>query len=147
MFMPPATLDEVIARVGDRRILGEDGCWYFRGSHNAKGYPSLCLGRKRPARGVYVPLHRLVCSVTHGLPLDGDWHTLHSCDHNGCWRPEHLRPGDDDENQRDRWPVLLKDHHDEVVGMRQDGATLKEIAARFGVQHPAVSRYLTRTRG
>jgi hypothetical protein len=145
-----STLDEVIAKVGDRRILGEDGCWYFRGGHTRQGYPTLCVdarkvvdGRRHVAK--YVGLHRLVVAVTHGLDLRGDWQARHRCNHMGCWNPYDLRPGTNDDNLRDAGMRLIKDHHEFVVAAVAEGRTHTEIAAEIGAKRAGVAGYCRRT--
>jgi hypothetical protein len=144
------TMDQLIEKIGDRRVVTETGCWEFRGAHEAKGYPSLYIEpkSKRPRRGhVFKKLHRLSCAVANGLDYDDhSWDTRHLCPsgaNKGCWNPEHLRPGTNDDNVRDRGSILIKDHHDTVVRMRRAGATGPQIAAAIGVgSNPRVYHYL-----
>jgi hypothetical protein len=138
------TVEELVARVGERRVVDGD-CWLYRGRHTAKGYPQ--MNRKKVSRS-YVrvwTLHRLACAVSRGLDYDDpSWHALHTCNRPGCWNPDHVRPGDNDQNLRDAGRVLVKDHHEYVMAARARGDRLVDIAAAIGVQHPAVCKYLRR---
>lgn len=140
----------LIARVGERRVITPTGCWLFNGAHNWKGYPSLYVGPKnRPRR--YRQLHRLACSIEHGLDFDDhSWDTLHSCpggDNPGCWNPAHLRAGTNIDNQHDKHPVLLVDVADQIDAMIRDGFGSSAIARAVGLKPCSISNYKAGRRG
>lgn len=144
-------LDDLIARVGDRRIITDTGCWLFDGAHSVKGYPTLYVGPKSHPRR-YRNLHRLACAIANGLEYEGEWHALHRCpdgDNPGCWNPAHLRPGTNDDNQRDkqRNGVLLKDVAPQIDQMLKDGVGTSQIARTVGLSPYAISNYKAGRRG
>jgi hypothetical protein len=73
-----------------------DGCWYWTGATNNKGYPQLRVD------GRLVLAHRLAFELYNG-PIPPGQCALHSCDHGpqGCVNPAHLWLGTRSENTED----------------------------------------------
>ena len=78
---------EIISLVRERSVLGETGCWEWKGSFNGTQYPILSgLGRNRS----YL-LHRVVLETKIGRPL-GKEQAHHVCANRKCVNPDHLQP-------------------------------------------------------
>lgn len=138
------------ARMMERTTETETGCVVFTGYRNRKGYSSVrCDGRNEMG-------HRLAYEVMVG-PIPDGMFVCHRCDNPPCVNPEHLFVGSPAENSADmvakgRSPRqrgeasgkarLTDDDVREMADLRREGVPLKDIAARFGVSGPHVSRIL-----
>lgn len=72
------------------------GCWDWTGSPAKGGYGKLKVN------GRVVAAHRLALQSRLVRPLSRDEQALHWCDRPCCVRPDHLRPGDQVENEADK---------------------------------------------
>jgi hypothetical protein len=145
-----ATVAEKLAAYVDRSA-GPDACWPWTRGRSTDGY-----GRLYPPRGaVAIAAHRAAFEQANG-PIAAGREVLHSCDNPPCCNPAHLRVGTHAENMAemsDRGrascgvanPRAKMTDADvaEARRMKAEGALNREIAARFGVSQPYVSR-LTR---
>lgn len=111
----------------------ESGCWEFKGPRDAAGY-----GRTARESGDYLA-HRMSYTQNIG-PIPDELHVLHSCDNPPCINPDHLRVGSHQENMQDkvgrgrvRPKRLSENEKKEILRLRKEGATAKEIAVEFGV--------------
>lgn len=79
---------DLLSRIFDNCTINGE-CWEAAGTRHPQGY--VYLTAKNTQRINYV--HRYVCHLYHGLPLD---HTTHHCHHvcanKACCRPSHLTP-------------------------------------------------------
>ncbi len=119
-------------------------CWKWKAAPNSSGYGRLAV------RGVRHYAHRLSYSIHHGAVPDGKF-VCHHCDNRVCVNPHHLFAGTHTDNMRDMWAKGRGDRvkrprgerngtsklsEGDVVAMRRDrseGATLSDLARRFGV--------------
>lgn len=88
--------DALFRRLEGRKQVTETGCWEFTG-HLVNGYGYLRW------QGATIGIHRLVASAVHGMDLRNP--TLvarHKCDNPPCFNPDHIEPGTQLDNQRDR---------------------------------------------
>lgn len=111
---------------------GQDGCWEYPRTAGQR-YGS-CAGRRA---------HRAAYMIASGVD-PGDLQVCHSCDNPPCCNPAHLFLGSAKENYEDS---RSKDRHsrgergrhklttDQILKIRADRRSLKEIAADFGI-HP-----------
>ena len=74
----------------------ENGCWLWLGAKNQKGYGRVCF------RGKVESAHRIVYQELNGNITDG-LQVLHTCNNPSCVNPDHLRLGNNSENQYDRY--------------------------------------------
>ncbi len=140
----PEWFDRFVARIAIREP-GE--CWHWTGGAGRDGYGRIAIDR-RP-RGA----HRVSLELATGKPL-GDLHALHSCDRPGCVNPAHLRAGTHKDNMAERsekgrgsrqqgekhgMSKLTAEKVREIRRLRGE-VTQKEVARRFGVTVPMISR-------
>lgn len=78
----------------DRR--DPEGCWPWTGCTNRDGYGVSSIMKRK------VLAHRVVLEDALGRTLSPGECALHSCDNPPCCNPEHLTPGTQRENLRDR---------------------------------------------
>ncbi len=135
------------------RSAGPDGCWLWTASKRPTGYGQFNAGAPALA-------HRVAWELTNG-PVPSGKHAgttcvCHRCDVPACVNPAHLFLGSQAENLRD---MAAKGRHArgetngaaklsaaQVAGMRADraaGMPQAELAAKYGVSQPAVSRIVT----
>jgi DNA-binding CsgD family transcriptional regulator len=122
-------------------------CWEWRGHRDRGGYGSFSIdGKERIA-------HRVAWRETRGYIPDG-LHVCHHCDNRGCVRPSHLFLGTRSDNMRDmvqkgrnRPPDNRGERHglhklteSAIQEIRSASGTQREIAERFGITQPTVSR-------
>ena len=133
-------------------------CWLWTGARSSDGYGNMGIDRRNYGA------HRVSAHLALGLPLRGDGGrgpmVLHSCDNPPCVNPAHLRVGTAAENNqdtRDRGRVRLDpprgiDHcfaklTPEIIASARvawgGGATLKELAAEYGVNTISLYNALT----
>lgn len=82
------------ARFWDRVDRAGD-CWVWTGSTNKNGYGWFWWNGKNQRS------HRVAWELTHG-PIESDVKVLHTCDNPTCVNPDHLYPGTDADNMRDK---------------------------------------------
>lgn len=92
-------------RFQSRLVLGEQGCWFYQGAKNRKGYGNVRWdGRTRL-------LHRVVWERVHG-PVPSGLVLHHVCRQRACCNPAHLQPVPNAENRLlDRHPLCQKGLH------------------------------------
>lgn len=114
-----------------------NGCWNWTRSTN-RGYGVVnYMGRTWGA-------HRVAYELKKG-PIPDGLSVCHSCDNPGCINPDHLFAGTHKRNMQDMFEkgrngsVKLADS--QVVALLRDyinGASIKEIAARYGISAQSV---------
>lgn len=130
--------------------IDQNGCWIWRGcSIGRYGYGSLKINRKP----VYA--HRYSWEIHNG-PIPDGLCVCHKCDVAKCVNPDHLFLGTHADNMADRNikgravgglknPMRGIDHprakltEKQVLSIREDKRTLREIAAEYGVCHSVVN--------
>jgi hypothetical protein len=126
------------------KVLVTDCCWLWtRARFPGTGYGAFWRG------GKLHKAHRIAYELTFGPPPVG-LDVMHICDVRHCVRPDHIRPGSRQENQRD---MVAKGRHDphggrskltreQVVAIRwlreYEGRTLENLATLFGVGWTAI---------
>jgi hypothetical protein len=147
--MDGATLADKLEAYADRSG-GPDSCWPWTRGRSTDGY-----GRVYPPKGRQaVPAHRVAFELAGGTVEPGE-EILHSCDNPPCVNPAHLRRGSHAENMaemagrgrsaagsRNPRTKLSSDQVEEVRQMARSGLLQRDIAARFGVSRPFVSRLI-----
>lgn len=127
------------------QILSESGCWIWTGSVSGKGY-----GRFK-INGKWHAAHRVSFEI-HNLARAGSKFVCHTCDVRCCVNPDHLWLGTHAENMRDmakkgRWHgdfgrrvngrTILSES--DVLAIRKDNRTHREICADYGVSRATIS--------
>lgn len=75
------------------RVDSKTGCWTWIGTTAKSGYGVMRIDAK------VVTAHRISYALHKGDPTG--FHVLHSCDNRLCVNPDHLRLGDDADNNKD----------------------------------------------
>lgn len=137
--------------------LGPDECWPWTGYADRHGYGRISVGLDVNGRAVQVPASRAAWMLVNDRFLPSDVLIRHSCDNPPCCNPAHLEVGTHADNNRDMvergraiyvqgeriaQAKLTEDEVREIVTMRGEGRTLKEIAAHFGVHFGTVQLIL-----
>jgi len=130
-------------RLHDRKVVTPEGCWLWTGSLS-NGYGNINL------HGKTVKVHRLAYRTWVG-ELKDEEDILHSCDNPACFRPKHLRIGDDAENALDK---VTRGRHpgvkltvSDVVDIRWVigiGAVQRKVAKEYGVSASVICEIYTR---
>lgn len=122
-----------------------DDCLIWPFSRTSQGYSQI------RRNGSPTAAHRYVCELSHGQAPSADHEVAHSCGNRPCVNPKHLRWATSKENNADK--ILHGTHNrGERCGssklteaqareiLRLKGkASVRVIAARFGVSEPTVS--------
>lgn len=153
--MDGVTLAEKLAAYADRSG-GPDACWPWSRGMDTNGYGVVAVPpADRDGGRTQEKASRAAWRVHHGRTIPPGYEILHVCDNPPCVNPAHLRLGTHAENMADmaakrRSPwgersarLKLTDADvAEARQMRADGALHREIAERFGVSLPYVSRLM-----
>lgn len=122
-----------------------DGCWTWKGYKRPSGYGEAYFGSKPNRERILA--HRLAYEVEYGDA--GDRLVCHSCDNPSCVNPRHLFLGTIQDNMDDRnakgrqargernAPSKLTEA--QVLAIRADTRTNREVALQYGVQENTVS--------
>lgn len=118
----------------------DDECWEWTASRTEHGYGRINVG------GRIEKAPRVAWLVTYGDP--GGLLVCHRCDNPPCCNPAHLFLGTVADNNADKiakgrsnrgerhgQAILTAEKVRAMRDLREDGATFKEIARRFGVHH------------
>lgn len=133
-------------------VCGANECWLWKGS-KARGYGRISLSDR--GRGA-AQAHRISWEIHYGSIPDG-LYVCHKCDVRACVNPNHLFLGTPKDNQQDmvrKGRCAMGETHpqtkfkkDDIIKIRKLYATGKftqrEIARRFEVKRPAISRILS----
>ncbi len=127
-----------------------DACWAWTGARDHADYGSIKVDGKR------VGSHRVAWTLECG-PIPDGIGVLHKCDVPSCVRPSHLFLGTHQENMGDRnakrrqatgadhgRAKLDDDAVREIRAAAAQGESRRNIAKRFGVAHPVISRIVWR---
>lgn len=128
---------------------GLDACWPFTGYCDPLGYGRINV------KGVPLKASRVAYALAHGGIPDGAI-IRHSCDNPPCCNPEHLAPGSQADNTRDKVERgrqtrgelchLARVAETDVIRMRElysDGWTTGQIAAAYRINTESVRRAIT----
>jgi len=115
-------------------------CVEHVGYHNDQGYGRVCHGRR------HLLAHRVAWAEVHG-PIPDGMCVLHRCDNPPCVRVDHLFLGTRRQNSLDREMKgrgdrtgVTKHSIETVEAVKRAAGTQREIAARYGMTQPTVSR-------
>lgn len=123
-------------------------CWCWTAATNSRGYGLIGVKASRPGAA-----HRVCWELTHG-PIPKGLHVLHRCHNRQCVNPSHLYLGTHAQNMRDRSLAdrvnapqgsahphsrLTEKQALEILSLRQQGATYRELADKCGVSRRTVS--------
>lgn len=136
----------------EKIVKEQNGCWRWVGTLDAAGYGLLCV-RDKMVRATRLSL------LLHGVEVPAGQFACHHCDNPKCVNPDHLFAGTPKDNTHDALTKnrMLKGEKNgraklveaDVLAIRARhsvGATVKELAAEFGVWPTAISRIIHRTR-
>lgn len=151
----PSELDsERLARIGWTEVVRRPdlgACWEWNGNRFKNGYGRIRLHDKHTNVA-----HRAALEESLGKILPGDMDACHRCDNPPCVNPSHLFAGTSRENsadmiakQRDlrgaRSP-FAKLTFEQANAIRDEyalgGISQRELAERYGVKQPAVSKVI-----
>lgn len=143
------TLEEFTIWFWKQLIVRDSGCWEWRHSTNRKGYGTVNARILLKTSGAHKVAWMLANGVTK-MP-EGEPYVLHSCRNPPCCRPEHLRPGTQQENMKD----MVRDGtqtsqltNEQVLSIRQEysagGITQKALGEKYGIKQESVSGIVRR---
>jgi hypothetical protein len=122
---------------------GPDACWPFTGKVNNKGRPYFAVA------GTKHLVYRLVYELVNGVGSLKDRIARHTCDNEICCNPNHIVPGDhqqnmDDMKERERHGLP---HHTirAIRKLGEVGVSHKSIGDRFGIGRSTVTEIVNRT--
>jgi hypothetical protein len=126
-------------------IRGPDDCWPWKGGRRVRGYGGLVFeGKPRLA-------HHVSFRLTYGRWPD---YSRHSCDNEPCCNPAHLLEGTHADNMADkvqrgrqaRGETLSKGGFTDrdIVAIRADPRSNKQVAEAYGVDSARISRIRSR---
>lgn len=118
--------------------------WTWHRNKLRGGYGLLSMGH------VYTLAHRISYEV-HCGPIPGGLWVLHACDNPPCINPRHLFVGTQADNITDsvlkqrhtygemhRWAKITEADAADIIASRDDGESIKSLAARFGLSRGGV---------
>lgn len=124
-------------------LIKSDACILWPYGNNGKGYGQVYV------EGKHKYVHRLACESAHGPAPTGHL-AAHSCRNRHCMNPRHLRWATPSQNTADMITdnTVLRGEKNpsgklteaDVLEIRSATGTQTEIARRFGVSQPIVSR-------
>lgn len=118
--LKPYQIREVRERFEEKIFYSPDGCWYWTGAPNAKGYGTLNVRFGDQAKNLRA--HR-VSYWLHKGDIPDDLMVCHSCDNRLCCNPSHLFLGSALDNNRDSSQKGRRKH---LIGSRTSCAKFTE---------------------
>jgi hypothetical protein len=119
-------------------------CWEWKGAKIPKGYGRLMVGGQRKMA------HRVAYEFFHGA-IPEDLLLRHTCDNPACCNPNHLVPGNNQDNMDDmvsrersmrgskNAKTKLTDEEALYIRRNPDKLTINALAAKFGIAKSTVS--------
>ncbi len=134
--------DELVARIMDRVVVDDNGCWLWQGKPTSAGHGQIwCEGRSWGT-------HRIIYAYYHGK-IDDGLMVLHSCDVPNCCNPDHLEAGTRSKNVIDavirigRKNIILTNESIEKISLLyMNGLSGITIAKQFGVGRSTIYKAL-----
>lgn len=147
-------------------------CWLWRAATDKDGYGKFQITGKpgQQPKQRHVRAHRVAWMLANDQWFPGDLVTMHVCDTPSCVRPDHLRPGTQAENRADcmrkgRGAVGERNGHalhpesyptgerhpcakltdqqiGEVLRLRSEGVSARELGRRFEINENTVRSYI-----
>lgn len=148
MTVAPPHAESVLARIEELSVpVPWSGCRLWMGAETEKGYPRVRIGR-RLALG-----HRVVLEAKLGRKLRRNVFACHTCDVRCCVNPDHLFPGTNRTNVKDkvskgrqarvhRAVVLDFNKAEEIRAACEAGEPVRAVARRVGISDRQVQHIL-----
>lgn len=139
--------DNMIERF-EKKVKKTDDCWLWLAAHHKRGYGYFYTSTTYSKRKMDFA-HRFSYHLYKGYkPTDNDV-VCHKCDNPSCVNPNHLFIGTQLDNNRDMMDKgrykngrqkLIKEKIEDIVRLRKEGLTVKEIAILFNINSGHCSR-------
>lgn len=100
------------------RMVGNDGCWEWRGACDSEGYGRIVI------EGRMGRVHRIVWEAFNG-PIPAGLLALHRCDNPPCCNPDHLFIGTQQQNLAD----MRAKGRDRTDGLAQNRRAVRPLRA------------------
>jgi hypothetical protein len=135
-------------------IRGEDECWPWTGSTNGSGYGKLGWGgNEHLSHRIAAWLSGLVESPAAPTNKQSDQFVLHQCDNKLCCNRRHFKVGTQAQNVQEAYDRGLRvSEHSKftseqvacIRALHALGARQSDLAAKYGVSRPLMSKLITR---
>lgn len=138
---------------------GPDACWPWMAYCNPTrgGYGSFMIGSRTDNSRTLIGAHVMAWELENGKKVPSHLQIMHSCNCKPCCNPAHLSPGtsQQDANYKvlcDRQSKgvetgqskLTDDNVRELHKLRDQGWLQRELAEKYGVSQPTISKVCTR---
>lgn len=137
----------LVDRINSRIYYSTDGCWYWLGATDRKGYARHGSAHKK------FRVYRFMYEQKHGIKL-GNLCACHHCDNRLCVNPDHIFPGTIKDNNHDmikkgrhKMPITSKLTPSQALEIRNSTKPRKELVVEFGISHATISRIKNKPAG
>lgn len=141
-------LDSTVQRFYDKLVIQPDGCIYYTGCDNGKGYGVFALNIEGRRKNCYA--HRLSYELEYG-PIPEGMMVCHTCDVRQCVNPKHLflgtckdnladmaRKGRSTHGVKNAMSKLSEEDVLEIVRLVQSGVRQCDVAEEFNLSRANV---------